>query len=133
MSRRAVLVVEDESDIRDVIAEILELYDYSVTQASDGLEGWRLADSNVYDLIITDLGIPGINGLELVRRIRAASIITPVLIITGVIFENSNNEVRANQPCDVLLKPFKIEDLMKKVAALPVASVNPPKEIKKAI
>jgi DNA-binding response OmpR family regulator len=117
-----VLVVEDEADIRDVISEILGIYGFSVSLASDGLEGWGLVGANSYDLIITDLGIPGINGLELVRRVRAASINTPVLIITGVIFENSDSEVKAMRPVEILLKPFRIEDLMRKIASLPVVS-----------
>ncbi len=122
MTGRKVLIVEDEADIRDVVGEILQLYGYSVSVAPDGLEGWKLAGSNTYDLIITDLGIPGINGLDLVQKVRAASIATPVLIITGVIFENAEEETRAFKPCAVLLKPFKIEDLMNKIAAFSVES-----------
>jgi DNA-binding response OmpR family regulator len=131
MSAYAVLVVEDEADVRDVINEILELYGYSVTLAAEGLEGWKLARTNKYDLIITDLGIPGISGLELIRRIRAASIRTPVLIITGVIFENSSSEIRALRPCDVLLKPFRIDDLLKKIASLAAQVKANPKEVSK--
>ncbi|OGC90830.1 MAG: hypothetical protein A2W25_12920 [candidate division Zixibacteria bacterium RBG_16_53_22] len=127
----SVLVVEDEADVRDVINEILALYGYSVTSAADGLEGWKLARASNYDLIITDLGIPGISGLELVRRIRAASIKTPVLIITGVIFDNSDSEIRAFQPCDVLLKPFRIDDLLKKIALLAAKIKANPSEVGK--
>ena len=82
-------------------------------------------------MIITDLGIPGISGLELVRRIRAASIKTPVLIITGVIFDNSDSEIRAFQPCDVLLKPFRIDDLLKKIALLAAKIKANPSEVGK--
>jgi DNA-binding response OmpR family regulator len=118
MRIRPVLVIEDEADVRGVLNEILELYGYSATMVSDGLDGLRLAQENKYDLIITDLGIPGISGLEVIKRLRATSNKTPALITTGVIFDNAEIEMRSLRPCDVLLKPFRIEDLMKKMKLL---------------
>jgi DNA-binding response OmpR family regulator len=121
MAKRSVFIVEDQADIRDVLREIFEMHGYRVRMASNGSEAWEIVKSNSFDLIISDLGIPGIDGLELVKRIRGNSIATPFLIITGVLYENVENELRALGKCDMLLKPFKIADIMKKISSLVAA------------
>jgi DNA-binding response OmpR family regulator len=118
MKPMSILIVEDEADVRDVLNEMLEIFGHKVTVVSDGLEALKIALAQKFDIIITDLGIPGMNGLDLVKGIRKEKISTPILIITGVIFENSDRELKEIQPCRVLMKPFRIEDLKRNLTSL---------------
>ncbi|MBX3728314.1 MAG: response regulator [Candidatus Sumerlaeia bacterium] len=79
-----ILVIEDDADVRLVLRGHLEpLYD--VIEAADGVAGWRRFEEERPDLVLTDLGIPGINGLDLTERIRSHPErgTTPVIILTG--------------------------------------------------
>jgi DNA-binding response OmpR family regulator len=114
----SILVVEDEADIRSVIGEILEIYDYSAVMAGDGQQAWEITRTRNFDLLVTDLGIPGINGLELAQKIRAGGSAMPIMIITGVSFEAANAELKKLAPCELLMKPFRIDDFARVMTAL---------------
>ena len=79
-----VLLVEDNRGIAEMVGEFLERRGYSVDYAADGISGLRLASSEPYDVIVLDLMLPGIDGLELCRRLRNdAKKSTPVLMLTA--------------------------------------------------
>lgn len=82
--RKRVLVVEDSITVREVERQILRNRGYDVTVAVDGQEGWNLARTEPFDLIITDVDMPRMNGLELIRAIRANTALqeVPVIIIS---------------------------------------------------
>ena len=79
-----ILIVEDNRNIAEMVGEYLERRNYGVDYAGDGVDGLRLATENSYDLIVLDLMLPRMDGLELCRRLRAESKkSTPVLMLTA--------------------------------------------------
>ncbi|MBI3889993.1 MAG: response regulator [Candidatus Wallbacteria bacterium] len=81
-----VLVVEDSVASRTVIANILEAAGYGVTSAADGAEAWELLEAAPYDLVVTDIDMPAMDGLELTRRIRARAVAPdlPIVLVTAL-------------------------------------------------
>ena len=106
--RPRVLVVDDEASIRDLLAKTLALAEYDVDLAPDGrtaLERLRLVP---YDLLITDLKMPGIDGLAVIREARRLKADIPVIIITGFSTEASAIEAVNLGVSGYLTKPFRI-------------------------
>ena len=118
MASRSILIVEDEKDVRDVIAEMIAMFGYEVSIHSNGAEAWNDIAANRYDLIITDLGLPGLDGGELLMTMRRNGIKTPALIITGVDSDSSGIDLNKITNCSFIQKPFKIEDLKIKINEL---------------
>lgn len=111
MSAR-VLIVEDNPAVRELLVEYLCLFGYEAVPAADGERGLALAAPQPPDLVITDVGLPGISGLEVCRRLKGASATchVPVLLITGISSDVETASVEAG--ADKLLgKPFGMEDL----------------------
>lgn len=111
MSGGSVLIVEDEKDVLDVMAEMVMLFGYSVKTLDDGAAALEEIPRANYDLVITDLGLPGVGGAELVRKIRAEGVSTPVLIVTGVEYVKAELGLGIMGGIKFLQKPFKIDDL----------------------
>jgi len=118
MTQLSVLIIDDEEDIRDVLAEIVALFGYRATLLSNGLDAWKRISSEDFDLIITDLGLPGMDGIELLKKMRTVAIETPVLIITGVGFESKFEEIAGCLCWDYLQKPFTMDTLRAKITKL---------------
>jgi two-component system OmpR family response regulator len=78
-----ILVVEDEASMRRALRQGLEEENHTVAVAADGLEGIHAAELCDFDAILLDVMLPGMNGVELVRRLRAAGRQTPVLMLTA--------------------------------------------------
>jgi DNA-binding response OmpR family regulator len=118
MSKGAILIVEDEKDISDILEEMLNLFGYKTYAIADGNDAWRLLSSKEYDLILTDLRLPGIDGMELLTRMRLHDLKTPVLIISGVDLSGHRAALSKLGRCDSIQKPFKMEDLRDKLSRL---------------
>lgn len=113
-----ILVVEDEHKIANSIKRGLEQEAYAVDLAYDGGEGFDLASSEDYDVIILDLLLPGLSGMDVCRKLRAESIHTPILMLTAL-GETSNKVEGLNSGADdYLVKPFAFEELLARVKAL---------------
>lgn len=116
---RRVLVVDDDPQIRALIARFLGRFGYDVAHAENGQEGWRIFRQTPHDLVITDLQMPVMDGAALLARIKTLSRETPVVIITGQGREAMGDLVgREGPPQAVLHKPFTLHTLLKVVAAL---------------
>ena len=110
-----ILVVEDEFSLADIIATKLRKEKYNVDISLDGEEGLDKALSNIYDLIILDIMLPKVNGIEILKEIRNNNIDTKVIMLTAksslddklIGFENGAN--------DYITKPFHIEELIARV------------------
>ncbi len=115
---RKVLVVEDNLDIAKLVSLHLKDLDYEVALAADGLRGLDEARAQRYDLIILDLMLPGLEGLELCRRLRAETNYTPILMLPAESSEIDRVvglEIGAD---DYLTKPFSISGLLARVKAI---------------
>lgn len=113
-----VLVIEDSRHLQRSVSTALRKSGYAVDLAGDGEEGLWLAQSNDYDVIILDLMLPRLDGLTVLRRLRAAGQQTHVLILTAK--DTLDDRVRGLQlgGDDYLVKPFALEELLARVEAL---------------
>jgi CheY-like chemotaxis protein/anti-sigma regulatory factor (Ser/Thr protein kinase) len=107
-----VLVVDDEDYVRDLLLDILEREGCEVTSAAEGREALRLFESQEFDAVLTDVGLPGMSGWELARYIRERNGSVPLAIITGWGDTVSPEEQTAAQADWVVAKPFSIERII---------------------
>ena len=113
-----ILMVEDERDLAEAVAAVLQKNNFTVDNAYDGEYGLDCALSGVYDFVILDIMLPKLNGLEVLKAIRAEGIQTPVLMLTA------RGDVRdrvLGLDCgadDYLPKPFHTEELLARLRAL---------------
>lgn len=117
MAKESILVVEDEEKILRLLEIELEYEGYEVTKAEDGLEALEIYRSRNWDLILLDVMLPGISGIEVLRRIRANDAHTPVILLTAkssVEDKVSGLDLGAN---DYITKPFQIEELFARIRA----------------
>ncbi|ROR34879.1 response regulator transcription factor [Inmirania thermothiophila] len=114
-----VLVIEDEADVAATVCDFLEARGHAADWAGDGLTGLHRAVTGAYDAIVLDLMLPGIDGLELCRRLRAeARRATPLLMLTArdtLADKLAGFEAGAD---DYLVKPFEPEELEARLQAL---------------
>ncbi len=113
-----VLVVEDHADIGEVVKLHLSDIGCEVRHVSDGIEGLKAAETDRYDLIILDLMLPGMDGLEVCRRLRAAARYVPILMLTAKSSEADRVVGLEMGADDYLTKPFSIFELLARVKAL---------------
>jgi two-component system response regulator MprA len=118
MSAMRLLVVDDEASVREALALVLDLSGFEVTTAVDGREAIRALGSDSPDAVILDVLMPGLDGLEVCRRMRAVGDRTPVLMLTArteVSERVAGLEAGAD---DYLAKPFAREELVARLHAL---------------
>lgn len=117
MNEPVVLVVDDEKALRDFVRRNLEARQYKVLTASNGLEALAVFQTNAIDLVILDLMMPHLDGLETTRRIRQSSN-TPIIILTAL--GEEADKVRAFDlgADDYLTKPFGVGELMGRIKAV---------------
>ena len=113
-----ILVVEDEPKLARALQKGLSEEQYAVDVAHDGEEGLHLARSKTYDLILLDLMIPAISGLELLRILRAEGQEVPVLILTAKDAVIDRVQGLDSGADDYLTKPFSFEELLARARAL---------------
>ncbi|EIW20223.1 MULTISPECIES: response regulator transcription factor [Pelosinus] len=113
-----ILVVEDDQMLREVVVAVLKEEEYLIHETGNGEEGLYLALQNVHDLLILDIMLPEVSGLEIVKTLRLQNISMPIMLLTAkdsvqdrVIGLNSGAD-------DYLVKPFAIPELLARVKAL---------------
>lgn len=124
-----ILVVEDDPSMGELLRQGLEEENHTVTWARDGLEGVDAAESGGYDAIVTDVMMPGLDGVELVRRLRRAGRTTPVLMLTAR--DSADDVVRGLDAGadDYLTKPFPFGVLLARLRAITRRGERPPVEL----
>lgn len=115
MDKPKVLIIEDEEKIARVLELELSYEGYEVKTALNGLEGFQLFQSETWDVILLDVMLPGISGIELLRRIRSAQTTVSIIMLTAkdsVEDKVSGLDLGAN---DYMTKPFQIEELLARI------------------
>src|SRR3982751_2538647 len=112
-----VLVVEDDAEIADVLRRTLRQEGHEVRSAGDGVEALQLAEDFVPDLVILDLGLPKLDGVEVCRRLRAESDAS-ILILTARAQTDDRVEGLDSGADDYLMKPFERKELLARMRAL---------------
>jgi DNA-binding response OmpR family regulator len=115
-----ILVVDDDADIRDLVATKLESSGYEVETAGDGVTGLELAANNGYSLVISDVMMPGMSGVDMVRMMRSAEppISVPVILLTAKNQERDIESGFAAGIADYVVKPFSPRELAARVAGI---------------
>ena len=108
---RHILLVEDDDEFRQMITDVLELFDHEVTHASSAEAGLTFLEKKVFDMIISDITMPGISGLEMAKIIRQRKIKTPIIIISGHSDSQTIAESLKSGINDYIQKPLNIKDL----------------------
>lgn len=114
---KQILVVDDEPGIQDFIKRNLELRTFKVALASNGLEALDLFQKEIFTLVILDIMMPNMNGLEVCRRIRQVSTV-PIIILTALGEESDKIAALDQGADDYLTKPFGVGELLARVRAV---------------
>lgn len=113
-----ILLIEDEERIAELIKKSLEEQSYRVTVAWDGVTGKKLAMASDFDLIITDIILPGLNGIELCKQIRALKSGVPIIMLTALGTTDDKVDGFDAGADDYLVKPFDFRELLVRIRAL---------------
>lgn len=113
-----VLVVEDEGTLLQAVAAILREEGYVVDTADRGDDGLLLAEKGIYDLLLLDIMLPGLDGLSLVKKLRSNGVRTPVLFLTAKDSVEARVKGLDAGADDYLIKPFAVEELLARIRAL---------------
>jgi len=112
------LLIEDELKFADALSEILKLEKYVVDTFHDGISGLDAALSGIYDIIVLDVMLPGKNGFDIAKEIRASGIKTPILMLTAKSELNDKVKGLDSGADDYLTKPFMTKELLARLRAL---------------
>ena len=106
-----ILLAEDDARLREALTDSLELQGHQVIQAANGYEAWRLLERQLPDLVLSDINMPQMSGLELLERVRASHRWLPMVLMTA--YGDVNQAVQAMQrgANDYLMKPFDLREL----------------------
>jgi two-component system response regulator PilR (NtrC family) len=106
-----ILIVDDEPSLREVLSIMLKRAGYAVTCASDGEEAIETLHKDIFDLVITDLRMPKVDGMEVLKAVKSASPETVVLVVTAFATADSAVEAMKHGAYDYLTKPFQVDEV----------------------
>ncbi|MEO1262790.1 MAG: response regulator transcription factor [Bacteroidota bacterium] len=118
MPNKKVLIIEDDPNLIDLLEIHLKDLNCDLSKAMDGKKGYELAASNAYDLIVLDIMLPEMDGLEVLRRLRGKEIKTPVLMLTARSEEIDKVLGLEMGADDYLTKPFSVREFIARVKAI---------------
>ncbi len=107
-----ILVIEDEPRIRETLADMLHVGGHEVTLAEDGEQGIARFEEGEFDIVFTDLGMPGLSGWDVVKAIKQRRSDVPVVMVTGWGVGIDQDELKRNRVDEVLPKPFDMDELL---------------------
>jgi DNA-binding response OmpR family regulator len=113
--RHRILVVDDDSSVRQFNTVVLLHAGYEVNSAEDGAIAWETLLKDSYDLLVTDNNMPNVTGVELLKKVRAAGMILPVIMATGTFPSEEFTRQPWLKPAALLLKPYPIAELVRTV------------------
>lgn len=124
MEEIRILLIEDEKKIADTLSKGLKELDYHVETAYDGNIGLRIFESGGFNLLITDINLPGINGYDLCKAIRSRNQHIPIIMLTALSTTDDKIEGFDAGADDYLVKPFEFKELLVRIRALLKRTMN---------
>ncbi|MBN1626454.1 MAG: response regulator [Deltaproteobacteria bacterium] len=118
MGASKIMIVDDETGIRELLSEALLEKGFHVTSARDGRESLKYMRSNDFDLLITDINMPHINGFELLRKMKTAGRKEKIVIMTGEYLDLSDTAKDMPFIYFQLRKPFKLDEFLQVVSSV---------------
>ncbi len=117
MSKKTILLIEDDDVLRKIIEEFLEESEYVVLEAKDGLEGIEMINKEAFDLIITDVVLPYVSGIGVIKMAKTRCPEIPIICITGYGYfpEKLAEEEQADR---IFHKPFEFKELAEAIKTL---------------
>lgn len=112
VERRWVMVVDDDKFVREAVSNIVSLLGFKVARASNGREALALFSRHRYELVFTDVYMPGMDGFDLASRIKGKSPSTPVVLVTGSRKEWVEKQMEEKPIDGVVHKPFRVEEIV---------------------
>src|SRR4030066_811088 len=106
-----ILIIEDEKSLKEVLRILLEEEGYEITAASNGLEGMDYIQNDIFDLVVTDIKMPKADGFEVLKKVKAISPSTIVIMITAFATTESTIEAMKEDAIQYIHKPFKIDEI----------------------
>ncbi len=110
MSRK-ILIVDDNPNMSSLLSEMLEVFDYESVRAADGIEAIEKVEENDISMVITDMRMPKMSGLDLLQKIKAKKPQLPVVVISGYALDEEGSNLLSNLADGFLNKPFKMADI----------------------
>jgi CheY-like chemotaxis protein len=108
---KAILIVDDNPNMSTLLAEMLEVFDYESVRASDGSQALEELDKNSFSMVITDMRMPNMTGLELLEKVKEKFPKLPVVLISGYSVDGESVENGGVKPDGFLAKPFMMSDI----------------------
>jgi DNA-binding NtrC family response regulator len=121
MTASRIMVVDDEPGIRELLAEVLLEKGFDVTSARDGQESLQFLKKSKFDLLITDINMPNLNGIELLKEMKTAGRKEKIVIMTGSPVDRSVVSGDVPRVYFQLIKPFKIKEFLQVVSSVLMA------------
>lgn len=118
MTNNRILLVEDDQNFGDVLKSYLEMHDYDVTLAIDGVQGYEYFNRGEYDLCIFDVMMPKKDGFTLAREIREKDVETPIIFLTAKTMKDDVLQGFKIGADDYISKPFNSEELLLRIQAI---------------
>ena len=112
---KRILVADDSKTIRDLVSKFLGFLGFEVALAGNGIEALAVFLDRSFDLVLTDLQMPAMDGLSLAGHIKERSPNTPVILLTGADRETVLKKVERGPVDSIIFKPFRLEDLQRTV------------------
>ncbi len=113
-----ILVIDDDERVRTLLRDILLFGGHQVIEASDGNSGVKRIEEGGFDMVFTDLGMPGMNGWEVVKRIKSKTPHLPVVLITGWGTELDEETIEKSGVDLIIGKPFQVHEVLEAVGRL---------------
>lgn len=111
---KKILIVEDEAFVRFLYKELLSKL-YSIDEATDGVEALEMIESDKYDLVMLDVNIPFINGIEILKKIKGKKIRAKIMMISAYGMEEKKEKAREYGAVEYLVKPIDLDELKTKI------------------
>ena len=110
---KSILIVDDNPNMSSLLAEMLEIFDYESVMATDGVEALKLLNGEKFSMIITDMRMPNMTGLELLNEVKKDHPKMPVVLISGYVVNDFDSGTSSAKPDGFLSKPFMMSDIEK--------------------